>query len=103
MTLASVLCAVLLGAFGQVAVSAADGTTAAATNAGVLNDTNFRIVLDVPQQRNVPVPAGLEMRVFKVDTHLFYTPLLYVSGLQTNTDSTNAISLKSCFLDVCNG
>jgi hypothetical protein len=67
MTMVSALCAVLFGAFGQVAISAADGGRS----------------------------TNLETRVFKVDTHSFYTALKNVSGLQTNGASTNAISLKS--------
>jgi hypothetical protein len=67
MTMVSVLCAVLFGAFGQVAISAADGGRS----------------------------TNLETRVFKVDTHSFYIALKNVSGLQTNGASTNAISLKS--------
>jgi hypothetical protein len=67
MTMVSALCAVLFGAFGQVAISAADGGSS----------------------------TNLETRVFKVDTHSFYIALKNVSGLQTNGASTNAISLKS--------
>jgi hypothetical protein len=67
MTIVSVLCAVLFGAFGQVAVSAADDVSG----------------------------TSLETRVFKVDTHSFYAALKNVPGLQTNFVSTNAISPKS--------
>jgi hypothetical protein len=66
-TFASVLCAVLFGAFGQVAVSAADGGSG----------------------------TNLEARVFKVNSNRFYAALLNIPGLQTNGVSTNAISPKS--------
>jgi type II secretory pathway component GspD/PulD (secretin) len=66
-TFASVLCAVLFGAFGQVAVSAADGGSG----------------------------TNLETRVFRVDPDRFYAALLNIPGLQTNGVSTNAISPKS--------
>ena len=53
MTIISVLCAVLFAAFGQVAVSAADGGgMVATTNAGVLADPNFRVKLQALQQRS---------------------------------------------------
>lgn len=135
MTLAFVLCAVLLGAFGPAAASAVDsGSAAVATNAGILTNPNFRVVLHALEQRSgvetlaepeavttsgrgvnrmradditfqladftppaqgVGQPAGLETRVFKVDTHSFYTALKNVPGLQTNVVSTNPISPKS--------
>jgi hypothetical protein len=53
MTFASVLCAVLFGAFGQVAASAADGGgMVATTNTGGLNDTNSRVQLHALEQRS---------------------------------------------------
>jgi len=66
-TIVSVLCAVLFGAFGQVAVSAADGGSG----------------------------TNPEARVFRVDPDRFYAALLNIPGLQTNGVSTNAISPKS--------